>query len=471
MSPELKKAILQARKSIKTAKVSAVLAAKSKSKRKPVKGAMPEAAKKFLGKFSVKSFKDLMKVDTSSKKYSYLSTQDIDQVKTLKESVDTCIIVAELIKFTESDGKSRVVTTEEIKNSKYYQEELVPQLKAFGIDSGDDGFEWIPEMVSTSFIDEFNLDRKVSGLFQEIRMPSNPYRFPVLTQGAIARRVGTVTALSPSQVFRTDKTILFEAVKLTNQYELPEELSEDSAPDIVRVIRQELIEGQEKAIEIAILEGDIADTHQHSFSQLADLTPGTALAALPNLADSPERVFDGLRVRALAAGSDATVDAGGNTLSETEMSEARAKMGKYGVDPSQLAWIFGPRGYNQALQLDDVRTLEQYGPQAPVLTGELAKYEGAPVIVSEYLREDTDATGINGSNQGNNTKASVLLVNRKRFMVGLRRGLQIKVENNRTQFDVLDMVSFQRKAFQAVLKADGSNYSEESSVALIFNIG
>ena len=470
MKPELKKAILEARKTLKTAKANAAFASKNASK-KATKGALPTEAKSFLGKFSCKSFSDLMKVDTSSKKFAYLGATELERVKTLKESVDTCIIAAELNKFVETEGKSRVVSADEIKNSKYFQEELSAELKAFGIAGGDEGFEWIPEIVSTSFIDEFNLDRKITGLFQEIRMPSNPYRFPVLTQGAIARRVGTVTALTPAQVFKTDKTILFEAVKLTNQYELPEELNEDSAPDIVKVIRQELIEGQEKAIEIAILEGDTSDPHQHSFSQLSDIAPGTALAALPNLADSPERIFDGLRLRALASGVLGTVDAGGNTLSETEMSEARALMGKFGVDPSQLAWIFGPKGYNQALQLDDVRTLEQYGPQAPVLTGELAKYEGAPVIVSEYLREDTDATGVNGAVPGNNVKLSVLCVNRKRFMCGLRRGLQIKVENNRTQFDVLDMVSFQRKAFQGVLKADGSNYAEESSVSLIFNIG
>jgi len=470
MKPELKKAILEARKTLKTAKANAAFATK-KPGQTGTKGSMPEVAKKFLGKFSCKSFQELMKVDTSSKKFSYLGDEEIERVKGLKESVDTCVIAAELIKFVESDGKDRSVAKSDVKNSKYYQEELLPQLKAFGIDSGDDGYEWIPEMVSTSYIDEFNLDRKVSGLFQEIRMPSNPYRFPVLTQGAIARRVGTVTALSPSQAFKTDKTILFEAVKLTNQYELPEELNEDSAPDIVKVIRQELIEGQEKAIEIAILEGDTSDPHQHSFSQLADLPAGTALGALPNQDDSPERVFDGLRVRALAAGATAIVDAGANTLSETEMSEARAKMGKFGVDPSQLVWLFGPKGYNQALQLDDVRTLEQYGPKAPVLTGELAKYEGAPVVVSEYLREDTDATGVNGAVPANNIKLSVICVNRKRFFVGLRRGLQVKVENNRTQYDVLDMVSFQRKAFQAVLKADGSNYAAESSVSLIYNIG
>ena len=203
MKPELKKAILEARKTLKSVKANAALATKKPVKPGAAKGSLPSETKKFLGKFACKSFGELMKVDTSSKKYSYLPSDQLERVKSVKESVDTCIIAAQLMKFIETEGESRKVSKDEIKNSKFYQDELLPELKAFGIDSGDEGFEWIPEIVSTSFIDEFNLDRKISGLFVEIRMPSNPYRFPVLTQGAIARRVGTVAALNPAQVLQT----------------------------------------------------------------------------------------------------------------------------------------------------------------------------------------------------------------------------------------------------------------------------
>jgi hypothetical protein len=92
-----------------------------------------------------------------------------------------------------------------------------------------------------------------------------------------------------------------------------------------------------------------------------------------------------------------------------------------------------------------------------------------PIIVSEWLREDTTAAGgVNGAS--GNTKATMLLVNRKRFFCGLRRAIQVKVENNRTAFDAWDMVSFSRRAFEGVLKADGSNASTEKTVALLYNI-
>lgn len=416
------------------------------------KGMMPAKAKAMLAKFGCKSFDEVISINTAEKKFSYVPAEERQLVKTLKESVDTAVILAKMF------GKS-------VKELKFYQTDLQFVLKAFGIDSGDDGFDWIPTMVSDAYLDEYNISPKVAGLFMDVKMLSNPFKWPVLSNGAIARMVGEVATIG-AQAFKTDKTITFDAEKLMNSYELPEELNEDSAVDMVRAIRQELIEGQEKAFEIAILEGAV--TPIHTTSQLPDVAPRTAIAAIAN---TPEKACNGIRKRLIAAGATAQVNAGGNQVTEAELFQARAKMGKFGVDPTALVLISSPKTYNQLLQLDDVRTIDSYGAQATVLTGELAKYEGAPVIVSEYLREDTNASGVNGAVPGDNIKGTILYVNRKRWFVGTRRGIQVAVEKNRTQHDVLDMVSFARKAFEAVLKVDGSNYDTESSGAIVYNIG
>lgn len=427
-----------------------------KEKRLSATGGQPKnegfesQVKKAISRFGVKSLNELITINTSARRYKAMPKEDREAVLNLKEAVDVTIMVAS--RFGKAPQKTEA-----------YQDLVKPALKAFGIDSGDQGFEWIPTMVSESYIDEYNLDRKVAGLFQEIRMPSSPYDFPVLSNGAIATKLGENAQKSTKDTFATS-SITFTAVKLSNQYELPEELQEDSAVDVMKVIRQELIEGQSKAEEIAILEGDTATTHQHTNTQIPGLSGAPA-------ADSSERVFDGLRKRALAGASDGlTVDAGAVAVTEAKLSEARQAMGKFGVNPKELALICGVRGYNELLDLDDVRTLEQYGPKATVLTGELAQYSGIPVIVSEWMREDTDATGVNGDTPGNNTQASMLMVNRKRFYLGMRRPIQVKVEQNRTFFDAWDMVSFCRKAFQGVLKADGSNADSEKSVVLLYNI-
>lgn len=452
---DLKKSLADAKKALE-AKKAERLAASQKNAPKVVNSkAMPEALKKTLDNFGVKTLDEVITVNTADKKFAYLSKEDKEKVKALKEGVDTAILISKIFKTP-------------VKATKYFQEELSFTLKAFGITSGTQGFEWIPTIVADSYIDEFNLERKVSGLFTEVKMPSNPYKWPVLSAGAIARRTGVATSIN-KQVFNTDKTIQFDAEKLASRYELPEELNEDSAPDVIKAIRQELMEGQEKALEIAILEGD-KEGNLHYFSQLPDVAPGTLISAI--LAETPETAFHGIRTRIVGATlALSSVDSGGNAVSETEISAARGLMGKFGVDPSQLVLVAGPKVYNQMILLDDVRTIEQYGGQATILSGELAKYEGMPVIVSEYMREDLGAAGVNTSTPANNIKGSLFIINRKRFFLGLRRAVQVKVENNKTEMDVLDLVAFSRRAFQGVLKADGSNYAAESTAAMVYNIG
>jgi HK97 family phage major capsid protein len=414
---------------------------------------------KFLGKWSVKSINELvgigsdkegslLGVNTAGNEYSYVSADDKETVRALKEAVDVAVMESQLF------GKK-------VSETKAYQTRVKPIMqKAFGIASGDEGFEWIPTGVSTSYIDEYNLERKVSGLFQEIRMPTNPYKFPVLSNGAVAKKLGVAAALSPKDVFETDKTITFDAIKMSNQYLLPEELSEDSAVNILQVIRQELIEGAEKAIEVAILNGDTDTTHQDS----ASIFGGGAPAA-----NSSERFWDGLRKRAIQATLALSgVDAGNNAVEYADIQGAREKMGKFGVNPKELALICSPKGYNQLINLTEVTTVEKYGSAATILTGELARVGGIPVIVSEYMREDLNATAVNDGVTEDRT--SMILVNRRRFMLGLRRALQIRIERNQTDKDAVDMVSYARYAFQGVLAADGANYATESSVALIYNI-
>ncbi len=384
----------------------------------------------------------LLHINTSDRAFKALPAEQREAVRTLKEAVDVTLMCSMVLKQAPQQTKA-------------YAELVEPALKALGIAGGEQGALWVPTAVSESYVEEYNLERKVAALFQEVKMPTNPYIFPVMSNGAIATKLGENTKKSSADQFTASK-ITFTATKLSNQYELPEELTEDSAVDVMKLIREQLIIGQEKAMEIAIIEGDTTSTHQHSNSFFGSGVPA---------ADSCERVFDGLRKRALAA--SLTVDAGGKNLNETGLSNLRKKMGKFGVNPAEICYITGVNVYNEFMQLDDVRTLEQYGPQAPVLAGELGKYEGSPIIVSEYMREDLNNTGVNGSS--GNTFASLLLVNRKRWFCGLRRAIQVRVEDYRTQYDVTDMVSFSRRAFQGVLAADGSNPTE-SSVALLFNI-
>ena len=99
-------------------------------------------------------------------------------------------------------------------------------------------------------------------------------------------------------------------------------------------------------------------------------------------------------------------------------------MGKYGINPNELAHIVSLVGYVDLLSDSNVITVDKYGMQATLLSGELGRADGAPIIVSEYVREDLDATGVRPVAAG--TKTVAITANRKALLRGTRRQLMVE---------------------------------------------
>jgi hypothetical protein len=163
-----------------------------------------------------------------------------------------------------------------------------------------------------------------------------------------------------------------------------------------------LAEGREDAI----LNGDIVSgTHEDS-----DISSAT----------SRRKLWTGLR--ALAHDNSLTADLG--SLSITTIRGGRALMGRYGIKPSDVVWIVGMAGFMQMVNIPELTTVDKYGNNATILTGELAKLDGSPVIVSEWVREDLNASGVYAAAS---TKTVAYLVNRKGFVTGVRREANVQL--------------------------------------------
>src|SRR4051812_34212097 len=107
-----------------------------------------QSEKRAVAKFGVKSLNDLIKINTADRRYKAIPLEEREAVKNLKEAVDVTLMIAKLYKMAPQQTKA-------------YEDLVQPALKAFGIDSGDAGYEWIPTMVAETYIDEYNLERKV----------------------------------------------------------------------------------------------------------------------------------------------------------------------------------------------------------------------------------------------------------------------------------------------------------------------
>lgn len=286
--------------------------------------------------------------------------------------------------------------------------------KALDTATAGEGAEWIPTGFSASLIDLVRLQLKVSSLFRRVTMPTNPYKFPIvsadatgyLQSEAIHDEAAKLRASTPATT-----NLELSAVKLAARMLFSEEISEDSIVPIMPWLRDQIVLALATAEEKALVNGDTTATHMDS----------NVTAAY-----DCQKAWDGLRD--IEASGGASVDIG--TFNLDNLRSVRKAMGKYGVDPSKLAWIIGISGYIQLLNLKDsgsnqvVTTVDKYGPNATIHTGELGRIDGSPLIVSEYIYENLNASGVYDGVTA--TKTIMLLVYYPAFIVGDRRKVTVK---------------------------------------------
>lgn len=69
-------------------------------------------------------------------------------------------------------------------------------------------------------------------------------------------------------------------------------------------------------------------------------------------------------------------------------------MGVYGVNSAKLAYITSVAGYNAILSTDGLMLPRDMGPQANLINGQMANFDGSPIIISEFVRTDLESTGV-----------------------------------------------------------------------------
>jgi len=299
------------------------------------------------------------------------------------------------------------------------------------------GSDWIPTGFSADLVNRVYLELKVASLFPRIPMPNDPYKFPVKSAGASVYKLGesqtdpeSATLIQSTAVGTTNVTLASK--KIGCRVNFSEELNEDSIIPILPMLKEDIAVSMAQGIENALINGDNSTTPQDS----------NIIAGSNNVLTS----WVGLR-KAVNSGAKVSIA----TFNADNFRAIRKAMGKYGVNPNNLAIVCGISGYIQLLGLKDsannplVTTLEKYGPNATIVTGELAKIDGMPVIVSEFVPENLNATGVYDGTTTNTTV--ILLVYRNGWIIGDRRAFTLKTWEN-IQTDQTVLVATQRLDFE-----------------------
>ncbi len=283
-------------------------------------------------------------------------------------------------------------------------------VKALDTQEVGGGSEFVFTGMSTTLINQVRQDLIVSSLFKHINMPTNPYKVPVELGPATAYLVPENTAdTGQSSIIASQMgsaNITFNAKSIGAMTRISKELTQDTIIPIVPLIQENLLRGLGNGLEDALVNGDASVTHQDTD------TAGASASAVA-------KAWPGLRKLALA--NNYKVDL--STFDITGLRNMRKAMGKFGINPRNLILIVSNSAYVQMLNWAEVITFDKYGDKSTALTGELLRIDGIPVVVSPYMRQDLNATGVNGAS--GNTKTGVLLVHRDAFIIGDRQDIEL----------------------------------------------
>lgn len=309
-------------------------------------------------------------------------------------------------------------------------EELRKALYSDGTGVGD---EWVPTGWSSQLLEKIRLARKVEAIFPAMPMPTNPYTVPVETAGATGYLVSESNADEATKLpasTPTTSNFSFTAKKLAGRVVFSDEINEDAIVNILGFVRDSLTTAIGEASEKAIINGDDSTTHQDS-----NVTTST----------DAQKAFKGLRYYAINNAGTATKDASNANLSTTLIRATRMLMGKHAVDPTKLYYIGSPIGYINFLGISEVLTLDKYGPNATILRGEIGKLDGSSIIISEFMYDNLNASGVYDGSTTNRT--AIVLVFAPAFWVGNRAGITLASERL-IQTDQLVVVAKRRIAFE-----------------------
>ena len=166
--------------------------------------------------------------------------------------------------------------------------------------------------------------------------------------------------------------------------------------------------------------------YDHWGSQTGSWSAGTASGS-SIIATSPLKICDGVVTTALDDGN--IVDMQGasfrGALAYKAIREAIFKLGLLGRDRNDLILILNPVASNQLLQSDELMTLDKYGSNATILTGEVGSLFGVKIIESSFL----PSNGISAGGTAYGKGGYGVLVHKPSLLLGDLRKVQVENES------------------------------------------
>ncbi len=266
---------------------------------------------------------------------------------------------------------------------------------------------------------DVNLETMVASQFSRISMPTNPFDIP-LQLGDVHWYPGEENVSAKSSALTTAKQTL-TAYEMVAEVPWSLTLDEDAVVAMLPEVRRTLVRNAAEVMDDVLLNGDRTATNgiNSDGATITATTPGKAHWLVG---------FDGLLHLPLVDNTSQASNLNG-AVTAAAYNQALKLLGRYGVRNNEAVFITDINTFLSSLAIEEVETVDKLGPNASILTGQLAVVYGHPLVVSAQMRlADTDGKVTDAGN-GTNT-GRILAVNTSQWRVGFRRELSIETERD-----------------------------------------
>lgn len=297
------------------------------------------------------------------------------------------------------------------------------------MDTAESGFG--SQLIGAQYVGELwqgaQASARVSSLINSFTMTDPTAYLPVEADVPELLFVAENTASNSSE-YATTKTgsnrVTVDAKKFVMHQMWSGEMEEDSIIPYLPFLRAQAARSLGHHMDSLVLNGDTTNAATGNIN-LDDADPADTKHYL---------AFDGIRHAALVDNTGNSKDvAGAITLNEFRKQKGRMLSTTYKHDwghpndASSLVYVADPETADAIAFLDEVITVDKFGPAATVLNGQQARILGHPLIASIDVSK-TEADGKVSTTAANNTKGQVVTFNRGGCVLGNRRNVMVETE-------------------------------------------
>jgi hypothetical protein len=348
-----------------------------------------------------------------------------------------------------SVGELEEFAPETVRMLRHYAQMLYPEnMRTTGgaMDTITELSAWLPTGWSQTMIELQRTASILGDVFPSIPMRTAVYNSPLeggdLQAYLCAQNPGDPSADSDMVLTPGSKSTTGQVVLTSKKFGVRNVISDEGVEDTIVPVIPYLNRKHALAHALA-LDECITD------GQTATYDTGLSLGT-----NDSRLAWNGLRYIATQVKSSATLDM--SSFTADNLAKLRGKMGRYGQNVRDLVFIVSYSGLYQMTILDEVNTIDKYGPLASIITGypggpagpnEVGRIFGIPIIlVGNSIWENLNTSGVyDGSTK---TCTCLLLVNKSCFWHGVRSPLNVRLLSEiYAPWGSVGLISFSRHAF------------------------